>query len=108
LLLKHGPIKLSQEISRSQLTILMEVLYGIDVLLILNIEAWDWVAVYMTYEKLCAIESEIYHFAGRIPNYGKFKDEITLKFTSKSKEKKSLWSCFIVSTKQRFSWASRS
>jgi hypothetical protein len=37
--LKHGPIKLSQEISRSQLTILMEVLYGIDVLLILNIEA---------------------------------------------------------------------
>jgi RecA-family ATPase len=33
------------------------------------------------------IESEIYHFAGRIPNYGKFKDEITLKFTSKSKEK---------------------
>jgi hypothetical protein len=28
-----------------------------------------------------AIESEIYHFAGRIPNYGKFKDEITLKFT---------------------------
>jgi hypothetical protein len=40
-------------------------------------------------------------------NYGKFKDEITLKFTSKSKEKRSLWSCFIVSTKQRFSWASR-
>jgi hypothetical protein len=32
----------------------MEVLYGIDVLLILNIEAWDWVAVYMTYEKNCA------------------------------------------------------
>jgi hypothetical protein len=58
------------------------VLYGIDVLLILNIEAWDWVAVYMTYEKIVrAIESEIYHFAGRIPNYGKFKDEITLKFT---------------------------
>jgi hypothetical protein len=24
------------------------------ILLILNIEAWDWVAVYMTYEKNCA------------------------------------------------------
>jgi hypothetical protein len=35
---KTRSIKLSQEISRSQLTILMEVLYGIDVLLT-NIEA---------------------------------------------------------------------
>jgi hypothetical protein len=32
-------------------------------LLILNIEAWDWVAVYMTYEKIVrTIKSEIYHF----------------------------------------------
>jgi hypothetical protein len=45
---KKRSYKAITEISRSQLTILMEVLYGIDVLLILNIEAWDWVAVYMT------------------------------------------------------------
>jgi hypothetical protein len=30
-----------------------------------------------------AIESEIYHFAGRIPNYGKFKDEITKVYIEK-------------------------
>jgi hypothetical protein len=71
LLLKHGPM-LSQEISRSQLTILMEVLYGIDVLLILNIEAWDWVAV-RTKRIVWTIKSEIYHFAGRIRITGNLK-----------------------------------
>jgi hypothetical protein len=57
---------------------------------------------YMTYERMWNNWIWNLSFCGKNSNYGKFKDEITLKFTSKSKEKRSLWSCFIVSTKQFF------